>query len=115
RAYADPAKGVVYANPSPTNQVQKQHRDAAPGVEYEGLVWCVTVPTGAFIARRNNRPFITGNSGFPKSLDVSKAIDKAAGAEREVVGPKQYSDGNTRIEAWPGGENGHEGWQRPGA
>ena len=25
-------------------------------------------------------------SGFPKSLDVSKAIDKAAGAERQVVG-----------------------------
>jgi site-specific DNA-methyltransferase (adenine-specific) len=27
-------------------------------------------------------------SGFPKSLDVSKAIDKAAGAEREVTGLK---------------------------
>lgn len=27
-------------------------------------------------------------SGFPKSLDVSKAIDKAAGAERAVVGRK---------------------------
>jgi DNA modification methylase len=27
-------------------------------------------------------------SGFPKSLDVSKAIDKRAGAEREVVGSK---------------------------
>lgn len=27
-------------------------------------------------------------SGFPKSLDVSKALDKAAGAEREVVGSK---------------------------
>jgi len=27
-------------------------------------------------------------SGFPKSLDVSKAIDKAAGAEREVIGSK---------------------------
>lgn len=26
-------------------------------------------------------------SGFPKSLDVSKAIDKAAGAERAVAGP----------------------------
>lgn len=25
-------------------------------------------------------------SGFPKSLDISKAIDKAAGVEREVVG-----------------------------
>jgi site-specific DNA-methyltransferase (adenine-specific) len=27
-------------------------------------------------------------SGFPKSLDVSKALDKAAGAEREAVGTK---------------------------
>jgi len=27
-------------------------------------------------------------SGFPKSLDISKAIDNAAGAEREVVGKK---------------------------
>lgn len=27
-------------------------------------------------------------SGFPKSMDISKAIDKAAGAEREVVGRK---------------------------
>ncbi len=27
-------------------------------------------------------------SGFPKSLDISKAIDKAAGAKREVVGSK---------------------------
>src|SRR5690606_34548371 len=39
-------------------------------------------------------------SGFPKSLDVSKAIDKAAGAEREVVGTKlglpgySLTDGN---------------------
>jgi hypothetical protein len=33
-------------------------------------------------------------SGFPKSLDVSKAIDKAAGAEREVVGErKQRANG----------------------
>jgi len=30
-------------------------------------------------------------SGFPKSLDVSKAIDKAAGAEREVVGQNRYA------------------------
>jgi DNA modification methylase len=28
-------------------------------------------------------------SGFPKSLDVSKAIDKAAGAEREITGDGQ--------------------------
>jgi site-specific DNA-methyltransferase (adenine-specific) len=31
-------------------------------------------------------------SGFPKSHDVSKAIDKAAGAEREVVGESSYND-----------------------
>lgn len=30
-------------------------------------------------------------SGFPKSMDISKAIDKAAGAEREVVGTKVVS------------------------
>ena len=33
-------------------------------------------------------------SGFPKSLDVSKAIDKAAGAEREVVGTRPTAKGN---------------------
>jgi DNA modification methylase len=28
-------------------------------------------------------------SGFPKSMDISKAIDKAAGADREVIGTKR--------------------------
>ena len=35
-------------------------------------------------------------SGFPKSLDVSKAIDKAAGAEREIVGEAKRSGANSR-------------------
>lgn len=38
-------------------------------------------------------------SGFPKSMDVSKAIDKAAGAEREVLGivdPRGSFDGIPR-------------------
>lgn len=30
-------------------------------------------------------------SGFPKSLNISKAIDKQAGAEREVIGQKMYA------------------------
>lgn len=34
-------------------------------------------------------------SGFPKSLDVSKAVDKAAGAEREVVGRKMSAGGRS--------------------
>ena len=43
-------------------------------------------------------------SGFPKSLDVSKAIDKAAGAEREVVGSKLGRPGYDLSE--PGKSNG---------
>jgi len=39
---------------------------------------------------RDNIAWLYG-SGFPKSLDVSKAIDKAAGVEREVVGTKMAS------------------------
>jgi len=34
-------------------------------------------------------------SGFPKSLDVSKAIDKAAGVEREVTGPGNRHGGGS--------------------
>lgn len=33
-------------------------------------------------------------SGFPKSLDISKALDKAAGAERECVGVRRYAGGH---------------------
>ena len=35
------------------------------------------------------------SSGFPKSLDVSKAIDKMAGAERKVIGVRSDGCGNT--------------------
>ena len=62
--------------------------------EYEGIVYCPTVSTGAFVARRNGKVFITGNSGFPKSTDVSKRIDKEAGAERKVVGKYQPPNGS---------------------
>ena len=40
-------------------------------------------------------------SGFPKSHDVSKAIDREAGAEREVVGRKE--------DWWPAGRREHSG------
>ena len=45
-------------------------------------------------------------SGFPKSHDVSKGIDKAAGAEREVIGPRPnvHSRGTHKL---------NEGWKRP--
>lgn len=53
-------------------------------------------------------------SGFPKSTDISKQLDKAAGAEREVIGPKMRPDGKAMIDARPNGFKGsHEGWDRP--
>lgn len=58
-------------------------------IHYVGKVWCVKVPTGAFVARRNGKVFVTGNSGFPKGQDVGKLIDRAAGAERPVIGRKK--------------------------
>lgn len=49
-------------------------------------------------------------TGFPKSHDVSKAIDRAAGAEREVVGSKLgmpgYSDTETTGRMMPGQQTG---------
>lgn len=56
-------------------------------------------------------------TGFPKSLDVSKAIDKAAGAEREVVGvrPIAYPDspsGYTSVSANSSARGGGI-WQSP--
>jgi site-specific DNA-methyltransferase (adenine-specific) len=61
-------------------------------IEYKGKMWCIRVPTGAFIARRNGRIFITGNSGFPKSHNIGVAVDKLQGNEREIV--RIRTDGN---------------------
>jgi DNA modification methylase len=44
-------------------------------------------------------------SGFPKSHDVSKAIDKAAGAEREVIGPNRWADNHPKIRGKAVGQN----------
>lgn len=72
-------------------------------IEYNGNVWCVEVPTGSFVARRNGKIFITGNSGFPKSLSIGKAMDKLQGNEREVVGISNNGSG-----AQPSKLNNHE-------
>jgi site-specific DNA-methyltransferase (adenine-specific) len=51
-------------------------------------------------------------SGFPKSLDVSKAIDKAAGAEREVVGSDTKARSTSGKSALPtlNGETVYQSW-----
>jgi DNA methylase len=50
-------------------------------------------------------------SGFPKSLDISKAIDKAAGAEREVIGANPNHRATSGVEyygVYQGGNTGAE-------
>lgn len=42
-------------------------------------------------------------SGFPKSTNISKAIDKAAGAERQVIGKYQRPDGSGERTEVPSG------------
>lgn len=101
RSTADPDRGGASRQPRPAGQSDREPRTVCDEqrpqavrtqgltrsdlavvepFRYVGRVWCVRVPSGAFVARRNGKVFVTGNSGFPKSLDVSKAIDKAAGA-----------------------------------
>lgn len=106
RCYEDPVKGVVYVNPKTrTTQVQYKHR--ADLLPYEGKVWCLTVPTGAFVVRRSGRPFITGNSGFPKAHAADKAIDKMLGVEGGFV-----PDGAPLKRMIPGADQNKQGWEK---
>ena len=50
--------------------ITKQH--------YKGIIFCPTVSSGIFIARRKGKIFLTGNSGFPKAADLSLLADKRA-------------------------------------
>lgn len=84
------------------------------------------MPTGAFVARRNGKVFITGNSGFPKSHNIGKAVDKMQGNEREVSGTGTAGAGFNKVKGFgqnttKGGEattewdetkgtSPHEGW-----
>lgn len=49
--------------------------------------WTATAWENAGFEIRDRIAHVFG-AGFPKSMDISKAIDKAAGAEREVVGAR---------------------------
>jgi site-specific DNA-methyltransferase (adenine-specific) len=86
-----------------------------PGIEYWQEMLRVTKPGAILLSFGGTRTFhrlacliedagwevrdclcYLFGSGFPKSLDIGKAIDKAAGAEREVIGPNPNSVGRTK-------------------
>ena len=67
--------------------------------------WTATACEDAGFEIRDRIAHLFG-SGFPKSLSVGKAIDKAAGAEREVVGPHPSPASATAVRRAMGA-----GWQ----
>ncbi|MFZ4119957.1 MAG: DNA methyltransferase [Polynucleobacter sp.] len=74
-----------------TDVMRECFRVMKPGAH--GLVWAIPrtshwTATALENAGFEIRDVVTHlfGSGFPKSMDISKAIDKAAGVEREVVG-----------------------------
>jgi len=53
-------------------------------------------------------------SGFPKSLDISKALDKAAGVERNVIGRRKHSTlrDTNKLEEQANAAHGDNVWAR---
>lgn len=85
-----------------TEIMSECHRVLKPGAH--GLIWALPrtshwTATALEDAGFEVRDVVTHlfGSGFPKSLDVSKAIDKAAGAEREVVGANPNHRGASQM------------------
>lgn len=77
-------QGVVFNTNHNSTEISYKHRKNPQ--QYNGKVYCLQTETGAFVVRRNGKPFISGNSGFPKSMNIGLAIDKKNGVESEVVG-----------------------------
>ena len=96
-----------------TTQVQTRHHK--PNVAYTGKVYCLQTETGAFVVRRNGKAFISGNSGFPKSMNIGLAIDKKNGVESAIGDIKpghsefvnRTTDGHMRF------DGGMDGFDRP--
>ena len=69
---------------------------------YEGTVWCPSVPSTFWLARRNGRPFITGNT-FPPDLVVKpiasmcpeRVCTICGEPSRRVTGEPEYVDSHS--------------------
>ena len=53
-------------------------------------------------------------SGFPKSLDIGKAIDKQAGVEREILGKRKHPTlkDTSKVEEQANAAHGNNSWKR---
>lgn len=76
-SYSSRHKGVIFNIAHNTTEIQFKHKK--PNIKYIGKVYCLQTETGAFVVRRNGKPFISGNSGFPKSMNLGLKMDKKQG------------------------------------
>jgi hypothetical protein len=55
---------------------------------YAGTVWCVTLPSGAFVARRHGKVFVTGNCPQKGDVESKKAVIDllTRGRKRGLIG-----------------------------
>lgn len=81
-SYSEGHKGVVFNTKHQTTEIQYKHKKE--NVKYSGKVYCLQTETGAFVVRRKGKPFISGNSGFPKSCNIGLAIDKKNGIDNRT-------------------------------
>jgi len=63
---------------------------------YDGIVWCVNVDNGTFVARRNGAPFITGNSKAIQFLEDYGAIK----IKEKTYGPFHRGDITAELPYW---------------
>ena len=76
------------------NNTEIQNVNKIKEVPYKGKVWCIETEYGNFVARRNGMVFITGNSGFPKAMNISKAVEKKLeGFPQGVANPNSPNHG----------------------
>lgn len=108
---------VSWSRKDTTELQRKIHRERwASKVHYTGDVWCPTVRSGRWVARYRGNVFITGNSGFPKSMNVSKAITSGGGPEairRMEMGEDYTPSGRARANYDHGGASVMNGARRP--
>jgi len=118
---AGAATGCVTDPPYGLRFMGREWDGAVPGAAYWREVLRVVRPGGVLLAFGGTRTWhrlavaiedagwvirdtimwVYG-SGFPKSLDISKAIDRAAGAEREVVSETRQAHYDGSIRTVPG-------------
>jgi replicative DNA helicase len=86
-------KYVVYIMPNKKTEwlmpVNKQKQF------YDGFVYCLTVPTGAYLTRRNGSMAITGNSAhFRNKADFGIVVHRTDANETQVIVEKVRNDVN---------------------